>query len=149
GVFYDCIQMLSPRKLFLDDSNITYDTLEPMLGGEELGLSSYPAFNSPYAVGDALKDAGVNVVSLANNHTLDRGEEAIMNAISHWENIDMMYTGAYKDEADRENIRVYQTDEGISVAFLAYTYGTNGIPVPEGKDHLVNLINREVMADRI
>lgn len=149
GGTYDFRPMLKRVKPFLNDTTITFANQETMLGGEELGLSSYPAFNSPYAVGDALKDAGVNVVSLANNHTLDRGEEAIMNAISHWENIDMMYTGAYKDEADRENIRVYQTDEGISVAFLAYTYGTNGIPVPDGKDHLVNLINREVMADRI
>lgn len=55
----------------------------------------------------------------------------------------MTYVGAYKNKEDKEDIRVIETEEGISVAFLAYTYGTNGIPVPEGKDYLVNLIDKE------
>ncbi|TFJ92083.1 CapA family protein [Lentibacillus salicampi] len=146
---FNFMPMLERVKPYLNDTTITIANQETMIGGEELGLSTYPAFNSPYAVGDALKDAGVDVVSLANNHTLDGGEEAIMSAIDHWENIDMMYTGAYKSKKDRNQLRVYHTDEGISVAFLAYTYGTNGIPVPGGKDYLVNLIDREIMGERI
>ncbi|MUK89744.1 CapA family protein [Ornithinibacillus sp. L9] len=146
---YDFTPMLKKVKPYIEDSTISFANQETMIGGEGLGLSSYPAFNSPTEVGDALKWAGVNVVSIANNHTLDRGEEAIQEAIKHWEKIDMMYTGAYKDKADQSNLRVYETDEGISVAFLSYTYGTNGIPVPDGKDYLVNLIDRERMAMEI
>ncbi len=146
---YDFMPMLERVKPFLNDTTITFANQETMIGGKQLGLSTYPRFNSPYAVGNALKELGVDVVSLANNHTLDGGEEAIQSAIEHWENIDMMYTGAYKSEADSDKLRVYETDEGISVAFLAYTYGTNGLPVPEGKDYLVNLIDKELMANRI
>ncbi|GGB61726.1 CapA family protein [Virgibacillus dakarensis] len=146
---YDFLPMLRKVNPFLSDTTITIANQETMIGGEEIGLSSYPAFNSPVEVGYALKDAGVDVVSIANNHTLDRGEKAIQQAIKNWETIDMMYTGAYKDKRDSENIRIYQTDAGISVAFLAYTYGTNGIPVPDGKDYLVNLIEKEVMAGAI
>lgn len=146
---FNFMPMLEKVKPYLNDSTIAFANQETMIGGEALGLSSYPAFNSPFAVGDALKKAGVDVVSVANNHTLDRGEKAIMNATNHWEKIDMMYTGAYKSEADRNKLRVYETDEGISVAFLAYTYGTNGIPVPNGKGHLVNLIDKKVMSKRI
>ncbi|MFD2046414.1 CapA family protein [Ornithinibacillus salinisoli] len=146
---YDFTGMLERVKPFLEDSTISIANQETMIGGEEIGLSSYPTFNSPTELGDALKWAGINVVSLANNHTLDRGEEAIQRAIKHWEKIDMMYTGSYKDEEDRENIRVFETEEGISVAFLSYTYGTNGIPVPVGKDYLVNLIDRELIAMEI
>ncbi|GAA0597404.1 CapA family protein [Virgibacillus siamensis] len=142
---YDFSPMLGHVKPYLKNSTITMANQETMIGGVELGLSSYPTFNSPYAVGDALKDAGVDVVTLANNHTLDGGNEAIQSAIRHWENIDMMYTGAYKNEADSNKLRVYHTDEGISVGFLAYTYGTNGIPVPDGKNYLVNLIDRGLM----
>ncbi|MFD2760101.1 CapA family protein [Lentibacillus juripiscarius] len=141
--------MLKRVKPYLNDTTITFANQETMIGGEVLGLSSYPTFNSPYAVGGALKNAGVDVVSLANNHTLDGGEEAIKSAIEHWEKIDMMYTGAYKSKADSNELRVYETDEGISVAFLAYTYGTNGIPVPAGKDYLVNLIDKERMSKRM
>lgn len=146
---YHFIPMLEPVKSFLNDTTITIANQETMIGGIELGLSTYPEFNSPHELGDALKAVGVNVVSIANNHTLDRGEQAIQSAIRHWENIDMMYVGAYKDQLDREQIRVFETEEGLSVAFLAYTYGTNGIDVPDGKDFLVNLIDREIMLEDI
>lgn len=142
---YDFTPMLEQVKPYLNNTTITIANQETMIGGTELGLSTYPTFNSPHELGDALKEVGVNVVSIANNHTLDRGEEAIQSAIRHWETIDMMYVGAYKDQLDRDRIRVFESDEGVSVAFLAYTYGTNGIQVPDGKDFLVNLIDRDVI----
>jgi len=146
---YNFMPMLNQVEPILNDTTITFANQETMLGGEEMGLSGYPAFNSPVEIGDALQEVGVDVVSIANNHTLDRGEEAIQNAIKYWEEINMTYTGAFKDEADRDQIRVYDTDEGISVAFLAYTYGTNGIPVPDGKDYLVNFIDKTLIEDDI
>lgn len=146
---YDFLPMFERVKDTLEASTITVANQETMIGGEELGLSSYPSFNSPFEVGEALKAVGVNVVTLANNHTLDRGEDAIQNAIEQWETIDMMYTGAYKNQLDRENLRIYETEEDISIAFLSYTYGTNGIPVPEGKDYLVNLIDRDRIAKEV
>ncbi|RDW15063.1 CapA family protein [Oceanobacillus chungangensis] len=146
---YDFMPMLEQVAPYLERSTVAIANQETMIGGEKFGLSTYPSFNSPYEVGDALKNIGVDVVSIANNHTLDRGEAVIQSAISHWETIDMMYTGAYKNEIDRENLRVYETPEGISIAFLSYTYGTNGIPVPDGKDYLVNLIDQELIASEI
>ncbi|MBN6204870.1 CapA family protein [Ralstonia pickettii] len=146
---YDFSPMLEKVKPYLRAATITTANQESMIGGAELGLSSYPQFNSPAEVGDALKEAGVDAVTLANNHTLDRGEAAVQNAIRHWETIDMTYVGAYKDIEDSEEIRTIETEEGVSAAILAYTYGTNGIPVPEGKDYLVNLIDLEKMAEDI
>ena len=149
GSGYNFTPMLERVKPFLSQATITAANQESMIGGADLGLSSYPAFNSPTEVGDALKDAGVDVVMMANNHTLDRGEKAIMQAINHWETLEMVYVGSHKDEADKQKLRIVETEEGISVAFLAYTYGTNGIPVPQGKDYLVNLIDREKIAEEI
>lgn len=146
---YDFSPMLEKVKPYLSAATITTANQESMIGGVELGLSSYPQFNSPAEVGDALKAAGVNAVTLANNHTLDRGEAAVQNAIRHWETIDMTYVGAYKDMEDSEEIRIMETEEGVSAAILAYTYGTNGIPIPDGKDYLVNLIDLEKMSEDI
>lgn len=140
---YDFLPMTDHVKSYMGDATITFANQESVIGGEKVGLSSYPSFNSPYEIGDALKEDGVDIVSMANNHTLDRGEEAIQSAISHWEEIDMMYTGAYKNNKDASRIRVIETDEGMDVAFIAYTYGTNGIDVPEGKDYLVNYIDKK------
>lgn len=140
---YDFSPMLKNVEPYLNETDITFANQESVIGGEEVGLSSYPAFNSPTEIGDTLKEDGVDIVSMANNHALDRGEEAIQSAIHHWEDIGMMYTGANKDEDDQSHIRVVETDTGMDVAFLAYTYGTNGIEVPDGKDYLVNYIDKE------
>lgn len=138
---YDFEPMLKDMKPYMEDATITFANQETMIGGEELGLSGYPAFNSPVEIGEELKDSGVDIVSIANNHSLDRGEEAIQESIKHWKDIGMTYIGAYKDEEDASDIRVLETDEDISVGFLAYTYGTNGISVPDGKDFLLNYID--------
>lgn len=149
GEGYDFKPLLTEVKPYLQKADITFANQETMIGGTDIGLSTYPAFNSPYEVGDALKDAGVDIVSIANNHTLDRGEKAIHNAIDHWKKIDMPYIGAYENNRDRERLRVMQTDAGISVAFLAYTYGTNGVPIPDGKEFLVNLIDKQKIGQDI
>ncbi|WP_452462164.1 CapA family protein [Oceanobacillus iheyensis] len=146
---FDFNPMFKQVKTYLDSSTVTIANQETMIGGEEMGLSSYPSFNSPFEVGDALKENGVDVVTIANNHTLDRGEQAITNAIGHWQSIDMLYEGAYQNKEDQEKIRVLETEEGISIASLAYTYGTNGIPVPQGKEYLVDLIDRKKMKEEI
>lgn len=141
---YDFTPMLENVKPFLEMADLTIANQETMIGGTELGLSTYPQFNSPYEIGTALKDSGVDLVTLANNHTLDRGEKAIMNALDHWDAINMEYTGSYRSEEDRSDLRIIEKNN-IEFSFLSYTYGTNGIPVPESKPHLVNLID----ADRI
>lgn len=137
--FDDMFQAVKP---YLEKPDITFANQESMIGGKEIGLSTYPTFNSPFEIGDTLKRVGVDVVSMANNHTLDRGEKAILNAIQHWNKIGMLYVGAYENEEDKAKIRTIEKN-GITFSFLAYTYGTNGIPVPKDKPYLVNLIDKE------
>ncbi|MBA4538510.1 CapA family protein [Bacillus aquiflavi] len=145
---YDFKPMLQGVKEYLQKPHLLLANQETILGGIEIGLSSYPSFNSPHEVGDALIDSGVDIVSTANNHTLDRGEKAIINAINYYESTGLPYVGHFKDDKDRQTLRILTTN-GIKVAYLSYTYGTNGIPVPEGKEHLVNLIDKEKMKDEI
>lgn len=149
GGGYDFRPMLKRMKPYFEKADIVFANQETMIGGAEFGLSSYPRFNSPFDVGDALADAGVDVVSLANNHTLDKGETAIMRATEHWTKLGITYVGAYRDEADRAKLRILETKEGIRVAFLAYTYGTNGLPVPKGKSYLVNLIDKKRITEEM
>jgi len=127
-------------KPFIKNHDIAFVNQETILGSSELGLSTYPRFNSPTEVGDALVDAGFNLISLANNHTLDRGEEAIKNSISYWNRQSVIYSGSEINNTPR--IKRF-TDNYISFAFVAYTYGTNGINIPEGKTHLVNCFSYE------
>lgn len=146
---YDFYPMLKDVGPYLSEATITFANQETMIGGVEHGLSNYPSFNSPVEAGEVLKEVGVDIVSIANNHTLDRGEAVIQSSINHWNEMEMPYVGAYTNQEDKGEIRVIDTEEGISVAFLAYTYGTNGIPVPEGKEYLVNLIDQENIKEEI
>lgn len=67
--------MFAQVKPYLEKADITIANSESIIGGQEIGLSSYPQFNSPYEIGDVLKEVGVDVVNMANNHTLDRGKK--------------------------------------------------------------------------
>lgn len=145
---YDFNPMFQEVKRYLERPDITVANQETMIGGKKLGLSTYPSFNSPQEIGDALKANGIDLVTIANNHTLDRGEKAIFSAIRHWNKIGMPYTGAFKSSKDQQAIRLLRRHD-ITFSFLSYTYGTNGIPVPKGKPYLVNLIEVKRMKEEI
>lgn len=136
---YDFKPMYTYIKEIVSNYDLAYYNQETILGGEELGLSDYPCFNSPYEVGDAMIDAGFNLVSLATNHTMDRGEAAIINSCEYWSKQEgVMTAGSYCSEEDRNAVQIMEMNN-ISYSMLSYTYGTNGIAVPSGKEYLVNV----------
>ena len=145
---YDFTKMFTQVKPYLERTDITVANSESMVGGQDIGVSTYPNFNSPYELADILKNVGVDVVNLANNHTLDRGEQAIINATKHWNELGMKYVGASTSFEEAKEIKTL-TVNNINFSFLGYTYGTNGIPIPKGKEYLVNLIDEQKMVDDI
>ena len=120
--------------------DLAYYNQETVLGGTELGVSDYPTFNSPQEAGDAMLDAGFNLVSLATNHTMDRGEKAILSSIDYWKEHEneALAVGTYSSKEERNKVQIREKN-GIKYALLSYTYGTNGISVPKGKEYLVNV----------
>ena len=146
---YNYDHQLSDIAPIIADYDLAYYNQETILGGTELGLSSYPCFNSPQEIGDAYIKAGFNLVSLANNHTMDRGEKAILRSVAYWrDKTGVMTAGSYDSVEDHARSHIGEKN-GITYAFLAYTYGTNGIPVPKGKDYLVNLFDKETAKKEI
>lgn len=122
---------------------------EVIIGGTELGVSGYPSFNAPYEVGDALVEAGFDVVLHATNHALDKGKKGILNCVSFWkENYpEIMALGIYDSAKDQEEICIIEK-EGIRIAILNYTYGTNGIATPKDMPYAVDmLVEEEVIKD--
>ena len=134
---YDFKPMLTYIKEIVSDYDIGYFNQETILGGVELGLSDYPTFNSPYEAGDAMLDAGFNLVSLATNHTVDRGKKAVVNSCAYWkEKNDVLTSGSYCSLDERDEIKIAEVNN-ITYTMLNYTYGTNGMPVSD--DYLVNV----------
>ena len=114
---------------------------EVILGGEELGISGYPAFNAPYAVGDALVEAGFDVVCHGTNHALDKGKRGLLNCLAYWqENYpDIGVLGIHESQESQDDIYVYEQGN-MRIAVLNYTYGTNGIALPQDMPYAVDLL---------
>lgn len=137
GNTYDFKKMISLIKPITSKYDVAYYNQETILGGKGIGLSAYPMFNSPYEVGDAMIDAGFNLVSLATNHTMDRGTKAIQNSRKYWDSKkDVLAVGSYTSQASRDEVHIVKKNN-ITYTMLNYTYGTNGINVP--KKYLVNV----------
>ena len=147
---YDFKPMLKYTKEIVEDYDLAYYNQETILGGTELGLSTYPMFNSPYEVGDAFLDAGFNLVSLATNHTLDRGEKAILNSRAYWNSKkeQVIAAGSYSSEEERDEVIVKESN-GIKYGFLSYTVQTNGLTIPSGKNYLVNVYSKEKVKEDV
>lgn len=145
---YDFTPMFQHVTEILQQPDLLLANQETILGGTEIGISSYPLFNSPQEVGDALVAAGVDIVSTANNHSLDKGERGLVASLDYMDKINLPHVGTYRNKEEQQTVRVL-TKKGIKIAYLSYTYGTNGIPIPKGKDYLVNLINNKAMSEEI
>lgn len=133
----------------IQSADVALVNQEVIIGGAELGVSGYPAFNAPYELGDALVNSGFDVVLHATNHALDKGRSGLMNCLNFWQEHypDMAVLGINESEEARNEIYIYE-QEGIRIAILNYTYGTNGIPLPSDMPFAVNLLDEEsVRAD--
>lgn len=141
---YDFKPMLENIKPVIKKYDLAYYNQETILGGTELGLSNYPCFNSPYEVGDAFVDAGFNLVSLANNHTMDTGVAAVKNSLAYWKKQKDVYTaGSYESFDDRDSAKVGEVN-GIKYAMLSYTVWTNGLNPPVGAEYYDNVYSEEL-----
>lgn len=146
---YQFDELFANTKEQIEAADLALVNQEVIIGGEELGVSGYPCFNAPYELGDALVAAGFDVVLFGTNHALDQGKKGIQNCLSFWESRypDIAVLGINKDAESQKDIYVYEQD-GIRIAILNYTYGTNGIALPSDMPYAVNLLEEEkVTAD--
>lgn len=121
-----------------DGYDLKFYNQETILGGEELGYSGYPCFNSPQAFGDYMVSQGFNLVSTANNHSYDMGITGLTNSCNYWKSKEGVVTaGSYLTAEEQAEIPVYEKN-GITYTFLAWTYGMNGFVLPDGQEYLVN-----------
>ncbi|MEG4508136.1 CapA family protein [Microcoleus sp. F6_B4] len=140
---YNFDNFFAPVKSILSAGDWVIGNLETPLAGEDAGgYTGYPLFNAPAQLADAAKKAGFNILTTANNHALDRGEKGVIRTIANLRDRKIASTGTATSAAEASRTLI-STKNNISLAKLAYTYGTNGIPIPKGKDYLVSLIDEK------
>jgi poly-gamma-glutamate synthesis protein (capsule biosynthesis protein) len=133
---------------YLEASDFAFGNLETVTAGKEAKYTGYPKFNTPSDLLDALKFAGFDLLTTSNNHSLDRGELGVKKTIAELNQRAINYNGTFTSKSDRDSIRILDI-KGVRIAFLAYSYGTNGNPIPKGKSFLINLIDFDLIRSDI
>jgi len=145
---YDFSYYFTDIKQYLQEADITVGNLETTLSGAKRGYSGYPTFNTPEILAKNLKSAGFNLVTTANNHCMDKGYSGIESTIDFLDEADLAHTGTFKSKKDQETILIKNV-KGVNIAFLSFTYGTNGIAIPKDKSYAVNLIDKDLIKSQI
>ena len=121
-------------------ADVAFVNQETPLGGKALGYYGYPNFNGPQEAGDALVDAGFDVVCIATNHMADMRDAGLEGTIKYWRSQPVTTVGDHLSKEDYETVRIHEKD-GIKIAFLAYTYGTNGMSVSSSSGLVIPYLN--------
>lgn len=141
---YNFTDIYEHTNAYTQAADIAYINQETICGGTELGLSTYPSFNGPYDVLDAVNSAGFDWVAASSNHTLDAGIQGILNQLNYLkENYpDIKVTGSHRTKEESQQTQVIERN-GIKIGILGYTYGLNGYQIPEGKEYMIDLIDKD------
>lgn len=143
---YNFMHNFQDVKKYFQGNDLVIGNLELTFGGPDRPYASFPCFNTPDSFLDAVKDAGFDLLTTANNHSMDTGKAGVIRTLDKLDEYGIEHFGTYRSQEERDTI-LYKDVNGIRFAFLSYTYGTNGIPVPE--EYLVNLIDEDQMVSDI
>ncbi len=149
GSGYDFGPMFDPVRSFVADADLALCHLEVPLSVDDGDLSTYPVFNAPFELADAIADAGFDGCSVASNHTLDQGTAGIDATLGHLDRVGLAHAGAARsadEAASGARIQVH----GRQVAHLSYSYGFNGFRIPADEPWRTNLIDPDrIVADAL
>ncbi|MEU9097455.1 CapA family protein [Streptomyces sp. NPDC048361] len=144
---YDFRPMLSGVKPLISRADLAICHMETVYGPDEGPFTGYPAFTSPPQVAAALKDTGYDSCSTASNHTLDDGADGLARTLKAFDKAGLKHTGSGRTAQESARPALMSAG-GAKVAQLAYTYDTNGYPMPDGQPWAVHLIDqKKIIAD--
>ena len=137
---YDYSSYFAHVQHFIDEADFTVANMEFCLGGPP--YTGYPSFSAPEALAEEAAEAGIDLFLCANNHICDKGRRGLVSSLEKYGKIGVPVTGVYRDSLDEQKHNPYIAElGGVRVAFINFTYGTNGIRVPE--PFIVNMMDKE------
>jgi len=147
GDVYNFDQLYASIKHLIESGDYASANLECALAGPATGYTGYPQFNCHDNIATSLKNAGFDLVVTANNHILDRGFQGALRTMDVLRQAGLDTTGTFKTPAEKQNFLIKDI-RGVKVGYLAYSYDTNGIPVPQDKPYFYNFLDRDkIIAD--
>lgn len=145
---YDFSYVFEDIKDYIQSADLAIGNLETTFAGAKRGYSNYPNFNTPEQLAKNLKDFGIDILTTANNHCMDTGYSGLVSTLDYLDEAGILHTGTSRSEEEQNKTLIQQVND-IKIAFLTFTYGTNGIPVPSDKSYCVNLIDEEFISSQL
>lgn len=143
---YDYRHCFSLVKDDIDRADLAIGNLEVTLGGKP--YRGYPQFSAPDEYLHAIHDAGFDILATANNHSLDRRKRGLERTLALADSLGILTVGTYRDSTDRQlRYPLIVEKNGVRIALLCATYGTNGIPATA--PNIVNSLDRHELATDI
>ena len=137
--YRDCFQFVKP---IISKADIAIANLEVTHAGKP--YKGYPQFSAPPELSEGLADAGFDVILTCNNHSCDGGSKGVTKTLDVLDNLGLKHTGTFRNKAERDkNYPLLVEKNGLKVAILNYTYGTNGLSV--AAPLIINYIDSAVM----
>ncbi|MET7776568.1 MULTISPECIES: CapA family protein [Streptomyces] len=146
GTGYDFLPMFEGVKPLVAGADLAICHMETVYGpdGDRTGN---PAFKIPPQVADGLAATGYDACSTASNHSLDDGAAGVRRTLDALDLAGVRHAGSARTEHEAYVPTLLRAGNAM-VAHLAYTYGTDGFPMPQGQPWSVNLIDRDrILAD--
>jgi len=139
---YDFDEMYKYVADAIKEADISYLNQETLPGGRSQPVNGYPMFNSPEAIIDTDMRLGFDVINLAHNHMLDAGDDSfLIHAAEAFGEAGATVLGYYPNKDALDDIPVIECN-GIKIAFLTYTYETNGLRLRASAQTYIPYINR-------
>lgn len=145
---YDFKEIFKDVDYYLARPDFTMANLETRLAGPDRGYSGYPRFNTPADLANDMKEMGIDLVTTANNHSMDMGRQGVLTTLDNLDRAGLKHIGTYRSPQERDS-PIYFDINGIRVGFINYTQDTNGLPVPSKAGYMVNLVRRDLMMDEL
>lgn len=145
---YDFKPSFEYIKPYLQNADLTIGNLETTFAGTQQPYAGYPAFNSPDAYCEAIKDAGFDFLVTANNHSMDTKEAGLLRTVEIIKKNNLGYAGTYLSQADHDSVRILNI-KGIKLGILNYTYGTNGSYPSTNHQYMLNVIDSAGITDAV
>ena len=132
----------------LQNADLAFINQESIIGGDDLGFSGYPTFNTPSDMAENLVDLGFDIVVGSNNHSLDKQTAGVQNTLSYWAEFEdeILFTGVFDSQEHRDEIPIVEVN-GLTFSVLTYTYGTNGV-IPEAP-YQINYFDPELITNDV
>ncbi|MCL2096165.1 MAG: CapA family protein [Oscillospiraceae bacterium] len=148
GREYNFKPMFADAADIIASADIAFINQETPMAGSDYALAGYPLFNSPQDLGHDLAELGFDVINIANNHMLDKGEKGLVNTIDFLRSLPPLVIGDYLNRDELYDIKIIERN-GIKTAFLAYTYSTNGLALPAGSEVIIPYIDDGLIVSQI